>query len=97
MQTRQQRQFAIFWSLCEDMVKQRCEDWYDRVAMTRVLQCRTIREVWHEVVMPYNEMYSREEIQSTWDTARHLSQRHELSDNTSDKGTTRVCCLSTTL
>ena len=97
MQTRSQRRFAIFFTLCEDMLEQRCEDWYDRVAMTRVLQCLTYREVWHEVVLPYNETYFREEIQSLWDTAGHLARRHELSDTTQDARRTRVHCLSTTL
>ena len=99
MQTRQQQRFAIFCTLCEDMLQQRCEDWYDRIAMTRVLQCSTYREVWHEVVMPYNETYFREEIQTLWDTAGHLARRHELSDyptSSQDSGRTRVYCLSTT-
>ena len=38
MQTRAQRRFVIFFTLCEDVLEQRCEDWYDRIAMTRVLQ-----------------------------------------------------------
>ena len=42
MQTRSQRRFAIFFTLCEDMLQQRCEDWYDRIAMTKVLQCRHV-------------------------------------------------------
>ena len=78
------------------MLEQRCVDWYDRIAMTKVLQCRTYRQVWHEVVIPYNETYFREEIQSLWDTAGHLARRHELS-NPKDAGGTRVHCLSTTL
>ena len=107
MQTRSQRRFAIFFTLCEDMLQQRCEDWYDRIVMTKVLQCLTYREVWQEVVMPYNEMYFREEIQSLWDTAGHLARRHELSDGYAaslhassteeDTRGTRVHCLSTTL
>ncbi len=108
MQTRSQRRFAIFFTLCEDALQQRCADWYDRVAMTKVLQCGTYREVWHAVVMPYNETYFREEIQSLWDTAGHLARRHELSNghapshNASsseeeDPRRTRVHCLSTTL
>ena len=110
MQTRSQRRFAIFFTLCEDMLQQRCEDWYDRVAMTKVLQCATFRQVWHEVVMPYNETYFRERIQSLWDTAGHLARRHELSngyassldaspssDSQEDARGTRVHCLSTTL
>ena len=95
MQTRLQRRFAIFWTLCEDMLQQRYEDWYDRIAITRVLQCGTYKEVWHEVVMPYIETYFREEIQSLWDTAGHLAKRHELSDQ--DARPTCVYCLSTTL
>ena len=106
MQTRSQRRFAIFFTLCEDMLEQRCEDWYDRIAMTKVLQCVTYREVWHEVVMPYNETYFREELQSLWTTAGHLARRHELSDGNAsplnpsskeDERGTRVHCLSTTL
>ena len=108
MQTRSQRRLAIFFTLCEDMLEQRCEDWYDRIAMTKVLQCVTYREVWHEVVMPYNETYFREEIQSLWDTAGHLARRHELSNGHAaspvttstekeDARGTRVHCLSTTL
>ena len=107
MQTRSQRRFAIFFTLCEDMLQQQCDDWYDRVAMTKVLQCTTYRQVWHEVVMPYNETYFREEIQSPWETAGHLARRHELSNgyatplNASsyqeDSRRTRVHCLSTTL
>ena len=105
MQTRSQRRFAIFFTLCEDKVKQRENmprllDWYDRIAMTKVLQCDTYRRVWQEVVIPYNETYFREEIQSLWDTAGHLASRHELSDtatDTKDAGGTRVHCLSTTL
>ncbi len=103
MQTRLQRRFAIFLTLCEDMLEQRCEDWYDRIAMTKVLQCVAFRDVWNEVVMPYNETYFREEIQSLWDTARHLARRHELSAQPSydeeeeDSRRTRVHCLSTTL
>ncbi len=106
MQTRSQRRFAIFFTLCEDMLEQQCEDWYDRVAMTKVLQCGSYREVWQEVVLPYNETYFREEIQTLWDTAGHLARRHELSngyaasDNTSpdqDSRRTRVHCRSTTL
>ena len=54
MQTRSQRRFAIFFTLCEDKVKQRANmprllDWYDRIAMTKVLQCDTYRQVWQEV------------------------------------------------
>ena len=94
MQTRLQRRFAIFLTLCEDTLEQRCEDWYDRIAMTKVLQCGTYREVWHDAVMPCNETSFREEIQ-LWDTAGHLARRHELSDKYSR--TTRVHCLSTTL
>ena len=108
MQTRSQRRFAIFFTLCEDMLQQQCEDWYDRVAMTKVLQCDTYREVWHAVVMPYNETYFREEIQSLWETAGHLARRHELSNghapshnasSSEEEDTTRTCvhCLSTTL
>ena len=106
MQTRSQRRFAIFFTLCEDMLEQRCEDWYDRIAMTKVLQCGTYREVWHEVVMPYNETYFREEVQSLWETAGHLARRHELSNghtptvnasSDQDSRRTRVHCLSTTL
>ena len=99
MQTRSQRRFAIFRSLCEDMLEQRCEDWYDRIAMTKVFQCDTYREVWHDAVMPYNETYFREEIQSLWNTAGHLARRHELPDRPSnqDARTTRFHCLSTTL
>ena len=101
MQTRLQRRFAIFFTLCEDMLAQRCEDWYDRIAMTKVLQCDTYRQVWHETVMPYNETYFREEIQSLWDTAGHLARRHELSNasvtTSTDARGTRVHCLSTTL
>ena len=95
MLTRSARRFAIFHTLCEDLVQQRCEDWFDRVAMTRVLQCSDYRQVWHEIVFYYNETYFREEIQSLWDTAGHLARRHELSS--SDARPTRVHCLSTTL
>ena len=104
MLTRSTRRFALFVTLCEDAVQQRCEDWYDRVAMTKVLQCANYRRVWHEVVLPYNETYFREEIQSLWDTAEHLARRHELSsnnnnnnNNTADARPTRVRGLSTTL
>ena len=99
MQTRLQRRFALFFTLCEDTLEQRSEfDWYDRIAMTKVLQCDTYREVWHAVVMPYNETYFREEIQSLWDTAGHLARRHELSSSSDeDSRRTRVHCLSTTL
>ena len=104
MQTRSQRRFAIFFTLCEDKVKQlatmpRFLDWYDRIAMTKVLQCGTYREVWQEVIVPYNETYFREEIQTLWDTAGHLARRHELSntDDDEDARGTRVHCLSTTL
>ena len=95
MLTRQQRRFALFVTLCEDAVDRRCEDGYDRVAMTKVLQCANYRQVWHEVVLPYNETYFREEIQSLWDTAGHLARRHELSS--SDERPARVHRLSTTL
>ena len=100
MQTRSQRRFAIFFTLCEDTLEQRCcVDWYDRIAMTKVLQCATYREVWQEVIVPYNETYFREEIQTLWDTAGHLARRHELSntDDQKDARGTRVHCLSTTL
>ena len=96
MQTRSQRRFAIFFTLCEDKLKQLYVNWYDRIAMTKVLQCDTYRRVWQEVVIPYNETYFREEIQTLWDTAGHLASRHELS-NDQDAGRTRVHCLSTTL
>ena len=97
MQTRLQRRFASFLTLCEDVLEQRCEDWYDRIAMKKVLQCDTYREVWHDAVMQYNETYFREEIQTLWDTAGHLARRHELSDTTQDARTTRFHCLWTTL
>ena len=98
MQTRSRRRFTIFFTLCEDKLQQLYDvDWYDRIAMTKVLQCDTYRQVWHEVVIPYNETYFREEIQSLWDTAGHLASRHELSNTDQDARGTRVHCLSTTL
>ena len=96
MLTRSQRRFAIFFSLCEDKLNQQLRDWYDRIAMTKVLQCDSYRQVWHETVIPYNETYFREEIQSLWDTAGHLARRHELSTVQDARGT-RIHCLSTTL
>ena len=85
MLTRSTRRFALFRSLCEDLWRnRRDEEWYDREAMTRALQCETIRQVWHEVVLPYNETYFREELQSLWDTAGHLARRHELSSSSYD-------------
>ena len=98
MLTRGQRRFAVFVTLCEDMLEQRYGDWYDCVAMTKVLQCGNYRQVWQEVVLPYNETDFREEIQSLWDTAGHLAKRHELSNNNNtDERPARIHCLSTTL
>ena len=37
MQTRSQRRFSLFRTLCEDVLERRAEDWYDREAMTKVL------------------------------------------------------------
>ena len=111
MLTRSQRRFSIFYTLCEDLHnRQSGFDWYDREAMNRVLQCGSIREVWCRVVLPYNETYFREELQSMWDTAGHLARRHELSDGNpsplnasvqsktnENAGGAGVYCLSTTL
>ena len=98
MLTRSQRRFSIFFTLCEDKLNGQLGYWYDRIAMTKVLQCNSYRQVWHEVIMPYNETYFREEIQSLWDTAGHLARRHELTTITDkNEGGTRVHCLSTTL
>ena len=80
MQTRSQRRFAIFLSLCNDMLKQRGEDLYDRVPLTEVLRCTTYREVWRRVVVPYSRTYYGEDIADAWEKAGHLAIRQELSD-----------------
>ena len=80
MQTRLQRRFLIFRSLCEEVLERyETEEWYDIDAMRRVLLCDTFRNVWHDVLVPYNETYFREQIQTLWGTARHLARGHQLS------------------
>ena len=80
MQTRLQRRLGFFMTLCQEWYDQRQDDgeWYDRVALSWVLQCETYRQAWQAVVLPYNETYFREEIQSLWDTAGHLVRHHEI-------------------
>ena len=75
MQTRAQRRFIIFKSLCEDFALQRGRDWMDFDAMQMVLKCQTFKEVWELVVLPYNETYFREIIQSLEATAKHLASK----------------------
>ena len=84
MQTRLQRRFGFFMRLCEEWYDDNrdYDEWYDRVALSWVMQCQSYRQVWEAVVLPYNETYFREEIQSLWDRAgdlaRHLGIEHHV-------------------
>ena len=80
MQTRSQRRFEFFMKLCEEWYDDNrdYDEWYDRVALSWVLQCHSYRQVWEAVIVPYNETYFREEIQSLWDTAGDLARHCEI-------------------
>ena len=78
MLTRSQRRFAIFASLCQDMLTQRGEDEYDRVPLTEALRCKTYDEVWRRVVVPYGRTYYYEDIPDAWEKAGWLAKRQPL-------------------
>ena len=61
MQTRSQRQFEFFMKLCEEWYDDNrdYDEWYDRVALSWVLQCHSYHKVWEAAIVPYNETYFR--------------------------------------